>query len=82
MKEKHPFMGNPRFELLGIRTNESGPLVVTEYYFKGWIPMTQFTNGLRPEYVRGWSGQETVVREEGIRPVTVVSVQEYREDNA
>jgi hypothetical protein len=74
MKEKYPYAENPLFELLGTNVYDHGPLVVSEYYFRGWIPKSEFQNGLCPIYVMGHTGKETLVRTEGVKPAVIVKV--------
>lgn len=76
MKEKGTVFENPVYELLGTVIEDCGPLTRTHYYFRGWIPMTEFTNGLKPVYVQGHTGAETLISVEAVKPVNTVAVVE------
>lgn len=76
IKEKNTVFENPLYELLGTVVEDQGPLVRTHYYFRGWIPMTEFTNGLKPVYVHGHTGAETLISIEAVKPINTISVVE------
>jgi hypothetical protein len=74
MKERLPFSLPNSFELVGTNVSQSGVLVTTEYYFRGWIPIENFPPGTRPLYTHGYTGLETKVTIESIEPVATVKV--------
>ena len=74
MKEKLTFPFAQSHKLLGVETWQDGPVMITDYYFSGWIPMAELTNGLRPFYVTGFTGKETLVRVESIKPALTINV--------
>lgn len=76
MKERLPFFVEDDFDLLGVIREESGSLVETRYYFRGWIPLEEFTPDCQPEYILGYKGRETLVRLLGIKPLAIVRVVE------